>query len=107
MPKRNGTVFSGPLRTVRQNGASRTEGRTGSITITAQTAGSTGTYTISDTDAFVGDVVSVSPASAPEAGVVFASARVSADGTISIRIVNASAVSLTGGAQSFYYTISK
>lgn len=106
--KQNGVHFTGPVRTkAMRSGSSGVYGRQASITIAALAAGATGTYTFTDEDAELGDVVCCSPASAPEAGVIIASARVSAAGTISVRIVNGSGDALTGGAQVLYYWICK
>jgi hypothetical protein len=102
-----GTRMSGPIRSTSTNsGNGKQQGRSKSVTIAALGAAATGTYTIADSDARLGDVICVSPAAAMEAGAIIASARVSVNGTIEVRIVNASASSLVGGAMVLFYTIS-
>lgn len=106
MPHQNGSHHTGPIRTtVARRGADRSLGRSASLAVTAQAAAATGTYTINDVDAEIGDVVCVSPSSTPQAGLIIASAHVSAIGVISVRIVNGSAGALTAGAQPVVYWI--
>lgn len=77
-----------------------------SVTVSALAAGAEEELTISDSDAEVGDVVAVSPSEAlDEAGLSVSSARVSAAGTIKVRISNQSGGSLTGSTEDLYYSI--
>lgn len=72
----------------------------GNITISALAAGAEEDLTLTVTGAAIGDHVIVSPAAAPEAGVGFVLAWVSAANTVSVRVHNFGASGLTGGAQS-------
>jgi hypothetical protein len=99
-----GTSLAGPIRSTSAN---NTLGRSGSITIAALTTLTGAVYTIADADAMVGDVISVSPNVAVEAGVVIAAAYCAVAGTVSIRIQNCSSGTLTGGALAVNYTITK
>lgn len=101
--------MSGPIRSYsgpRSSGG--TLGRQGAITIAAITTGASADYTIADVDAQIGDVISVSLANADmEASLGVIGAWVSAEGTISVRILNSGAGTLTGGAAVVYYTITR
>lgn len=100
--------MSGPIRTTCTNkGSGKQVGRTGSITIAALLTLTGAVYTITDSDAIAGDVISVSPTGALEAGAIVAGAYCAVDGTVTIKIFNGSASTLTGGAQTFAYFICK
>lgn len=76
------------------------------VTVSALAAAAEEELTISDSDAEVGDVIVCSPSEAlDEAGLCIASARVSAAGTIKVRISNQSGSGLTGSTEDLYYAI--
>ena len=79
----------------------------GSITISSLAASAQEDLSISDSNAEVGDVISVTLANADmEDNLAVAAAWVSADGTIKIRIANLDTTNaLTGGSATVYYTI--
>lgn len=99
MPKDAGTKISGPIRSK--------AGRSTSITVAALTTNTAETYSITDSDAKVGDVICVSPQTAPEAGWGIEAAWCDTAGTIKVRARNHSGSSLTGGALVVSYSISR
>jgi hypothetical protein len=105
--KKQGTSMTGPIRSRRQVGGVSVLGRQRSVTVTALAANAAEVYTISDSQAEVGDVVLVSPNTAPEAGWGLEAAWVSAAGTISVRARNHSASALTGGALVLNYALTR
>lgn len=80
--------------------------KTAAVTVSALAAAAEEELTISDSDAEVGDVIVCSPSEAmDEAGLSISSARVSAAGTIKVRISNQSGSGLTGGENNLDYAI--
>lgn len=79
----------------------------GSVNPGSISAASGADVTISDANALVGDAVCVSPAADLTAGIVIASARVSANGTIKVRFANITGSSATQGAVTLNYTCAR
>lgn len=76
------------------------------VTVSTLAAGAEEELSISDSDAEVGDVIVASPSEAmDEAGLSISSVRVSAAGTIKVRISNQSGSALAGGANNLDYAI--
>lgn len=72
------------------------------VTVTALAAAGKETYTITETTpskSKVGDVIAVSPKTAPEAGFGIIAAWVDSAGVIKVKASNFSGSSLTGGSQ--------
>jgi hypothetical protein len=69
----------------------------GTVTISALAAGDLEDKTVAVTGAVVGDHVVVTPGAAPESGVGFVLAWVSAADTVTVRVGNLGSGSLTGG----------
>jgi len=79
-----------------------------SITVAALTTGTQADYSITDANCAVGDVIAASPSNAmAEAHLGVVAAWVSAAGTIKVRIANLGAGTLTGGANTVNYTVSR
>lgn len=104
--KQAGSNMSGPIRSQRVVNSQKVIGRRSTVTVTALTTNSAESYSITDADARVGDVICVSPVSAPEAGWGIEAAWCATAGTITVRARNHSGVSLTGGSLQLSYTIS-
>lgn len=103
-----GSNMSGPIRTSSTNkNGGKQWGRQGTVTVTALASLAAATYTIADSNAMIGDVVVASPNATPEAGFAIDAVWVSAEGVISVKVRNASAVTLTGGAVLLNYFICK
>lgn len=105
--KINGSNMSGPIRSQVMSNGLKTLGRSAVVTVTALAAAAEETYTITDADAFVGDVINVSPGTTLEAGWGTIAQWVSADGTISVKASNFGVGALTGGSLTLYYTITR
>lgn len=82
-------------------------GRTATVTVAALTTNTDELYSITDADAEVGDIILVSPNTAPEAGWGLECAYVSAAGAIKVRARNHSGSTLTGGSLVLNYQIVK
>lgn len=105
-----GSVLSGPIRSKRHNGSvgfGGSLGRQASVTVTALATLATQNLVVVDSDAQLGDVISVSPNASPEAGLDIGTAWVSAEGQITIKLRNGGGVALTGGVVVLNYTISR
>jgi hypothetical protein len=100
-----GSSMSSPLRMTKTG--SNTQGRSAAVTVAALTTNTAELYTITDADAEVGDIILVSPNTAPEAGWGIECTYVSAAGTIKVRARNHSGDTLTGGSLTLNYQIVK
>lgn len=105
--KERGSNVSGPLRTLRTVNSQKVVGRSADVTVAALTANAAETYSITDADAKVGDVIAVSPQTAPEAGWGIEAAWCATAGTIVVRARNHSAGTLTGGSLTLSYSITR
>lgn len=107
--KKKGTAFSGPIRSKKRNATSGQQefGRSSTVTVAALATNTAETYSITDADAEVGDVINVSPQTAPEAGWGVEAAWCATAGTIAVRARNHSGGSLTGGALVLSYAITR
>lgn len=79
-----------------------------SITVAALDAAAEADYTITETRAAkaqAGDCIVVTPAAAPETGLVVLAAWVDSPGVIKVRLGNVHTSSLTGGATDFYIAV--
>lgn len=105
--KKKGSAMSGPIRSKRRVNGQQEFGRQAAITVAALSANTAETYSISDADAEVGDIVLASPNSAPEAGWGIEACWVDSAGAIKVRARNHSGGSLTGGALTLNYAITR